>query len=147
MESSSSSSSPNSSSSSAAAAAATVIHEADGKEEEEEPDNSEEEVFIVHFNDVYNIEARKKEPVGGAARFVTLLNAIRSNEKKKKKMASNPPPLVMFSGDAFNPSIMSTVLKGKQMVEVLNRMSIHTAIYGNHDFDFGVDTLSAGRGV
>lgn len=26
---------------------------------------------ILHFNDVYNIEARNQEPCGGAARFVT----------------------------------------------------------------------------
>jgi hypothetical protein len=26
---------------------------------------------LLHFNDVYNIEARAQEPCGGAARFVT----------------------------------------------------------------------------
>ena len=27
------------------------------------------------------------------------------------------------------------------MVPILNAMSIHTACYGNHDFDFGLDQL------
>ena len=48
---------------------------------------------IVHFNDVYNIQEREKEPVGGAARFKTKLASLRELE-----------PLVMFSGDALNPS-------------------------------------------
>jgi len=33
-------------------------------------------------------------------------------------------PLVLFSGDCFNPSIMSTVTKGKQMVPCLNSIGI-----------------------
>jgi len=49
---------------------------------------------IVHFNDVYNIESRSQEPVGGAARFVTAVTQLA---------ASNP--VVLFSGDAFNPSV------------------------------------------
>ena len=29
------------------------------------------QVSLIHFNDVYNIEAREQHPVGGAARFVS----------------------------------------------------------------------------
>ena len=87
-------------------------------------------VTILHFNDVYNIEAREKEPVGGASRFTSLLREVGGDDA-----------LVLFSGDAFNPSMMSTVMKGKQMVPCLNEMRINTAVYGNHDFDFGVDAL------
>ena len=49
---------------------------------------------IVHFNDVYNIEPREKEPVGGAARFATKLASLRHLN-----------PLTVFSGDALNPSL------------------------------------------
>lgn len=49
---------------------------------------------IIHFNDVYNIDCSKKEPVGGAARFQTLLNKLNENKDS----------LVVFSGDAFSPS-------------------------------------------
>jgi len=48
---------------------------------------------------------------------------------------------VLFSGDAFNPSLMSTVTKGKHMVPILNELGVGCAVFGNHDFDFGVDTL------
>ena len=32
---------------------------------------------ILHFNDVYNIEAREQEPVGGAAKFVTKIRQLQ----------------------------------------------------------------------
>lgn len=92
---------------------------------------------IIHFNDVYNVEPREKEPVGGIARFVT-----RVEELKKEAVArGEEEAVVLFSGDAFNPSITSTSTRGKHMVPALNRIGIHTACFGNHDFDFGVDTL------
>ena len=53
------------------------------------------ELRIIHFNDVYNIEGRKHEPVGGAARFKTALEILR---KKKNS-------IVLFSGDAVSPSL------------------------------------------
>ena len=48
---------------------------------------------IIHFNDVYNIEPRDKETVGGAARFKTKMNELAWKN-----------PLVLFSGDALSPS-------------------------------------------
>ena len=50
-------------------------------------------IRIIHFNDVYNIEPRDKEPVGGAARFKTAIDSLGDSE-----------PLVLFSGDALAPS-------------------------------------------
>ena len=112
---------------------------------------------ILHFNDVYNIEGREKEPVGGAARFKTCLDKYRYLN-----------PLTLFSGDALSPSnskeitsclfvvcdnwllvsyccllscffvfvvfVVSVVMKGEQMVPVLNLLDIQCAVYGNHDF-------------
>lgn len=42
-------------------------------------------------------------------------------------------PLVLFSGDAFNPSLMSTITLGTQMVPILN--------------EIGVQVRSDGRGA
>lgn len=50
-------------------------------------------ITLIHFNDVYNIEERDKEPCGGAPRFKTKVDSLRELE-----------PLVVFSGDALNPS-------------------------------------------
>ncbi|XP_022646777.1 uncharacterized protein LOC111270694 isoform X2 [Varroa jacobsoni] len=87
-------------------------------------------VMLIHFNDCYNVEAQKTEPVGGATRFCTAVKSLRPFN-----------PLVLFSGDILAPSIMSTFTKGDQMVPVLNSIQTDCAVYGNHDFDFGVDNL------
>jgi len=87
-------------------------------------------ITIIHFNDVYNIESGTHEPVGGAARFMTAVRRLADRD-----------PLVLFSGDALNPALMSTVTNGRQMVPVLNAIGVHCAVYGNHDFDHGVDNL------
>ncbi|PVD21258.1 hypothetical protein C0Q70_19429 [Pomacea canaliculata] len=85
---------------------------------------------ILHFNDVYNIEGQTDEPAGGAARLAAYVKSCKHLD-----------PLVLFSGDALNPSLMSIFLKGEQMIPVLNEIGVKCAVYGNHDFDFGVDHL------
>lgn len=50
---------------------------------------------ILHFNDVYNVDSHgTQEPVGGAARFCTAIKSFKDYN-----------PLVLFSGDAFSPSM------------------------------------------
>lgn len=51
-------------------------------------------VTILHYNDVYNIESRVMEPVGGATRFCAAIKSF-----------SHLNPLVLFSGDIFSPSM------------------------------------------
>jgi len=92
---------------------------------------------ILHFNDVYNVEPRPKEPVGGISRFVTRVQELRAEAVTRGEEEA----VVLFSGDAFNPSITSTTTRGTHMVPALNKIGIHTACFGNHDFDFGVDQL------
>ena len=53
-----------------------------------------DKLLILHFNDVYNIEPREKEPVGGAARFASKIATFKPRN-----------PLTLFSGDALNPSM------------------------------------------
>ncbi|KAM7283544.1 putative 5' nucleotidase [Ixodes scapularis] len=88
-------------------------------------------VTILHFNDCYNVEEQHGEPVGGASRFCTALKGFSAHN-----------PLILFSGDVLAPSFMSTFTKGEQMVPVLNCCRVDCAVYGNHDFDFGVDNLT-----
>ncbi|RZF33607.1 hypothetical protein LSTR_LSTR006985 [Laodelphax striatellus] len=87
---------------------------------------------ILHFNDVYNVQPQREEPEGGAARFVAAIKAH-----------SHLDPLVLFSGDVFSPSMLSTFTKGEQMSCVLNNCGVACAVFGNHEFDFGLEVLSA----
>ena len=77
---------------------------------------------ILHFNDVYNVEQRAVEPVGGAARFAGAVQRYREEH-----------PRVLFSGDCLNPSLMSAFTRGEQMVPVLNSIGVHAAAVGHHD--------------
>ncbi|QIW97667.1 hypothetical protein AMS68_003185 [Peltaster fructicola] len=93
------------------------------------------ELRIFHYNDVYHVEAGSKEPVGGVPRFQTMRNFYANDTR----FAGQSELLTFFSGDAFNPSLESTITKGKHMVPVLNNLGTHVACLGNHDLDFGVE--------
>lgn len=88
----------------------------------------EDFVTIIHFNDCYNIEPGPKS--SGAAGFLTAVNQFRHLN-----------PIILFSGDILSPSFMSTFTKGEQMIPVLNDIGVHCAVFGNHEFDYGVDNL------
>ncbi|XP_048458433.1 trifunctional nucleotide phosphoesterase protein YfkN-like isoform X3 [Rhincodon typus] len=94
------------------------------------PEGAAPLLTILHFNDVYEIQPRSEEPVGGASRFATAL---------KQYKALNP--LILFSGDCLNPSLLSTTTKGRHMIPILNAFGVQCAVFGNHEFDFGVDLL------
>lgn len=63
---------------------------------------------ILHYNDVYHVDQASAEPVGGLARFMTLCNEYRDGEQYR----GQPELVTLFSGDAFNPSLESSVTKG-----------------------------------
>ncbi len=107
---------------------------------------------IVHFNDIYDIECSvDEESVGGAARFISAIEGLIADR----------PSLVVFSGDALSPSLskilitliktvrhlysfvnlVSTVTKGKHMIDILNKCHLICACLGNHEFDFGLNNL------
>lgn len=89
---------------------------------------------LIHYNDVYHVDAASAEPVGGIARFQTLINYYRNNAR----FHGQPRLVTVFSGDAFNPSLESSVTKGSHMVPILNGIGTDIACVGNHDLDFGV---------
>mmetsp|Transcript_141091 Transcript_141091/g.367249 ORF Transcript_141091/g.367249 Transcript_141091/m.367249 type:complete len:1799 (+) Transcript_141091:59-5455(+) len=118
-------------------AAAMMEQKQDSSSQQQQQQQPPKRMTIIHFNDVYNVEPRVKEPVGGLARFVTRIREL----KQESVSRGEEEAVVLFSGDAFNPSLTSTTTMGKHMVPALNAIGIHTACYGNHDFDFGVDQL------
>ncbi|KAF8421489.1 Metallo-dependent phosphatase-like protein [Tirmania nivea] len=90
---------------------------------------------FLHYNDVYHLSGGSRDPVGGAARFVSLADYYR----EAPEFASLPKLTTFFSGDAFNPSLESSVTKGRHMVPIMNRIKTDVACLGNHDLDFGVE--------
>ncbi|KAJ2048647.1 hypothetical protein H4S04_003706 [Coemansia sp. S16] len=90
---------------------------------------------ILHFNDVYHVAPSTREPVGGAARFGSLMRSLQQQ--------GNEPTLTLFSGDAYFPSLESSISRGEHMLPVLNRLDIDAATLGNHEFDQGIDVLES----
>ncbi|KAJ2162986.1 hypothetical protein GGF46_000172 [Coemansia sp. RSA 552] len=88
---------------------------------------------ILHFNDVYHVAAGKSEPVGGASRFGSQLHQLQGDQTY--------PTLTLFSGDAYFPSLESSISRGEHMLPVLNSLNIDASTLGNHEFDQGIDLL------
>ena len=91
-------------------------------------ESSSDTVTIIHFNDCYNIEPGPES--SGAAGFLTAINQFKHLN-----------PMILFSGDIISPSFMSTFTKGEQMIPVLNDIGVDCAVFGNHEFDYGVENL------
>lgn len=77
------------------------------------------------------------EPVagrGGLARVATLVRGLRGE---------TPNTIFALGGDTLSPSLLSTLRKGAQMIEGWNAVGLDVAVFGNHEFDFGVGVLGA----
>lgn len=98
------------------------------------PSTSPPDLRLLHYNDVYHLDASSAEPVGGIARFMTVCNEYQQGDR----FNGQPACLTLFSGDAFNPSLESSITKGSHMVPILNALGTDCASLGNHDLDFGV---------
>lgn len=100
-------------------------------------ESSPPDLRIVHYNDVYHLDPSSAEPVGGAARFITVCNEYRESEE----YSGQPELITLFSGDAFNPSLESSITKGEflpylPMSVVVNcvrcLLVTHTPLAGRH---------------
>ena len=65
-----------------------------------------ETLSLFHLNDIYNADK--------SGRFVHQWKKAHQEEKDKGRHT-----LSFFSGDAWSPSIMTTIVRGKQMVPVV----------------------------
>lgn len=74
---------------------------------------------------MYEIDERKKEPVGGASRLATAIKE-RVNQAIQE---TGERPIIVFSGDCLNPSTLSCATQGKHMVEVMNELGVSGTIY------------------
>ena len=95
-------------------------------------DDGKIEVVFLQINDVYEIGALEGGKVGGMARVATL---------RKQLLNENANTLTVLAGDFLNPSLIGTMkyegesIKGKQMVEAMNKTGVDLVTFGNHEFD------------
>ncbi|PSR82391.1 flagellar associated protein [Coniella lustricola] len=98
------------------------------------PSSAPPDLRLIHYNDVYHLDPSSAEPVGGISRFISVVKEYQEGDRFK----GQPDCLTLFSGDAFNPSLESSITKGSHMVPILNAINTDVAALGNHDLDFGV---------
>lgn len=88
---------------------------------------------VLYTNDEHGwMEASPR--MGGAAGMLERWRADHG-------YADGEPFLVLSGGDMWTGPAVSTLLEGRSMIDVMNRMGYAAAAVGNHDFDFGEDAL------
>ena len=81
---------------------------------------------ILHFNDVYRVTPQKisKTETIDVTQFAALADDLRDHWPQRPDGKSDG--LFLFSGDAFSPSVESSVTRGSHMVILL--LHIHCSI-------------------
>jgi 5'-nucleotidase/UDP-sugar diphosphatase len=88
-------------------------------------------ITVLHTNDVYEIAP--KEGRGGLAELATLL---------QRERAAAEHSITTFGGDLISPSVLSSLTRGAQMIELYNLLGTDVAVLGNHELDFGPEVAA-----
>lgn len=99
------------------------------------------DITILHMNDFHGhmlpyIDKTLKinTPVGGAARISWMIQKVRSR---------NPDGTILLSaGDMFQGTPLSNIFEGQPVIEFMNAVRFDAMALGNHEFDWGMETLS-----
>ncbi len=96
-------------------------------------DTGEVTITVLYTNDEHGwMEAT--DTYGGAAGMMGLWRDVEGYEE-------DGPFLVLSGGDNWTGSAISTWTNGASMVEVMNAMGYDASAFGNHEVDFGLDTM------
>ena len=60
----------------------------------------------------------------------------------KKKLEKDNYVTLMDSGDAISGGFIGAVSKGEYVIDIMNEVGYDAMIFGNHEFDYGMDVLS-----
>src|SRR5687768_5402929 len=95
---------------------------------------------ILHTNDVHSriepfpMGGSRNQGQGGVAARAALIKQIRSEEEQV---------LLLDAGDIFQGTPYFNLYKGEPELKAMTAMQYDAATIGNHDFDAGLDNLSA----
>lgn len=96
------------------------------------------EIAILQMNDVYEIAGVDGGKLGDLSRVSTVYQELKKQY---------PLSLMVLAGDFLNPSLVGTMryegerIRGRQMIETLNAMSLDYVAFGNHEFDISETDL------
>lgn len=95
--------------------------------------DSVREITILYTNDEHGWMLGQEEEAGAA----NLMGLWHSEEQYQPDGSF----LLLSGGDMWTGPAISTWFRGQSMAEVMNAMGYDAAAIGNHEFDFGVETL------
>jgi len=83
-------------------------------------------VRFILTGDLYELTADNGR--GGHAKLASVVRQEKVGEKHS---------FLVHAGDAYSPSLLSAMDKGKSAVEMLNAVGVDYMVLGNHEWDFG----------
>jgi len=83
-------------------------------------------VRFILTGDHYELQPQKGR--GGYAKLASVVRQEKVGEKHS---------YFVHAGDAYSPSLLSTLDKGKSTVDMLNAVGVDYMVLGNHEWDFG----------
>lgn len=97
-------------------------------------------IIVLHTNDTHSqveplAAGTKNGNMGGYARRMAIIADIRKN--------ATQPVLLVDAGDFSQGTPYFNLYHGRIEVDAINRMGYDAVTLGNHEFDYGVDTLAA----
>ena len=92
--------------------------------------DEKETLRIILTGDLYELPADKGR--GGYAKLASVV---------QKEKAGSKHSIFVHAGDAYSPSLLSTMDKGKSAVEMLNAVGVDYMALSNHEWGFGPKIL------
>lgn len=92
-------------------------------------------IVILYTNDVHcGVDADSPEGTMGYAQLSAL---------KKELEAQTPYVALVDAGDAIHGEAIGTLSEGDYLVDIMNQVGYDYAVFGNHEFDYGMDAALA----
>ena len=85
---------------------------------------------IILTGDHY--ELSPKNGRGGYAKLASVVNWEKAGAEHS---------IFVHAGDAYSPSLLSSMDKGKSTVDMLNAVGVDYMVLGNHEWDFGMENM------
>ena len=92
------------------------------------------DLVIVHFNDTHSHLDPEHDGTGGILERAAFVDSIRRAEGRRNV-------LLLHAGDYEQGSSYFTVLHGDLETELINAMGYDCVVFGNHEFDNGIEDL------
>ncbi len=105
--------------------------------EQESTTTEESEIVdlkILSVNDLHGYILQDDDGTGGLSNMAFLINQIRNEDP-------SDDVILIANGDMFQGTAISNMTNGLAVIECMNMMDFDVMGIGNHEFDWGIDTI------